>query len=155
MALATITQERLRSQLDCLPVLLAGTAAGDIDRRPASGKWSARENLAHLARYQQVFLERIGQILAQDRPAIGGYKAEDDPQWAEWATLPAEEVLARLQGGREQIIARVKQLSDAELERTGVHSRFGELTLAQWLEFFLLHEGHHLLAVLQRLHERK
>ena len=155
MPLASLTAERLRFQLDCLPVLLAGAAAGAMDRRPASGKWSARENLAHLARYQQVFLERLGQIVEQDRPAIGGYKAENDPQWAEWAALPSEDVLARLHAGRHHIFHRVMQLSDAQLERSGIHSRFGELTLAQWLEFFLLHEAHHLLTGMQRLHERE
>jgi hypothetical protein len=45
-------------------------------------------------------------------------------------------------------------LTDEQLARIGMHTRLGELTLLQWLEFFLLHEAHHLLAVLQRAHER-
>ena len=59
-------------QLDCLPIILAGAEAGAIDRRPASGKWSARENLAHLARYdaltglanRALFTEKANDALA-------------------------------------------------------------------------------------------
>src|SRR5947209_5614166 len=107
MPLPAITVSRLRSQLESLPLLLAGAGEGAIDRRPASGKWSPRENLAHLARYQEIFLQRIEQMVAQDRPAVGGYKAEADPEWPQWTALPASEVLARLQAGREKIVARV------------------------------------------------
>ena len=155
MPLSNITASRLRSQLELVPLLIFGAEPEAMDRRPASGKWSARENLAHLARYQQIFLQRMGLIVEQDQPAISGYKAEDDPEWPQWQALPADEVMSRLHAGRERILHRVMQLSDADLARTGVHSRFGSLTLAQWLEFFLLHEAHHLLTVLQRLHEHE
>jgi hypothetical protein len=30
------------------------------------------------------------------------------------------------------------------LSRKGFHPSFGALTIPQWLEFFLLHEAHHL-----------
>jgi uncharacterized damage-inducible protein DinB len=155
MPLPEITEYRLLSQLDCLPQLLAGTAPGSIDRRTIPDKWSARENLAHLARYQEVFLERITSILEHDKPAVGRYRAEEDPAWAAWASMPSEQVLERLKTTRREIVKRVANLSDAQLARTAVHSRFGELTLLQWLEFFLLHEAHHLLTVLQRVHERE
>jgi uncharacterized damage-inducible protein DinB len=125
-----------------------------MDRRPDSGKWSARENLAHLARYQQVFLERVARIVDEHEPTFARYKAEDDPEWPSWAALPLAEVSNRLRAGRAKIIAKFGALSDEQLARVGVHARFGPLTLVQWLEFFLLHEAHHLLAVLQRARER-
>jgi hypothetical protein len=50
-----------------------------------------------------------------------------------------------------QLVDSVEHLSPAELSRSGVHPQFGALTLVQWLEFFLLHEPHHLLAVMQRV----
>lgn len=149
------TELRLRTQLDCLPIILRGTQQAAIDRRPASGKWSARENLAHLARYQEVFLDRVAQILAEDQPSCGRYKAENDPEWPQWQALSAEQVLDRLRTGRKEILAKFEQLTDTQLARAGTHSRFGPLTLLQWLEFFLLHEAHHLLAVMQRVREKE
>jgi hypothetical protein len=62
-------------------------------------------------------------------------------------------VLARLRALRSELVQQVAQLTDADWSRIGLHSRFGALTLAQWLEFFLLHEAHHLLQVMQRVRE--
>jgi uncharacterized damage-inducible protein DinB len=144
------TASRLKNQLDCLPILLQGLKDGALDNQPVPGKWSARENLAHLARYHQIFLERVERILAEDRPVLLRYAAEEDTDWPHWTTLPSGEVLSRLARLRAQLVERVDGLSSDELARTGVHSRFGEMTLVEWLEFFLLHEGHHLMLVLQR-----
>jgi hypothetical protein len=46
---------------------------------------------------------------------------------------------------------KLKSLSDQDFQRIGVHPRFGELALLQWLEFFLVHEGHHLYLVFQQV----
>jgi uncharacterized damage-inducible protein DinB len=116
---------------------------------PASGKWSANEHLAHLARQQQNFLQRVDRILKEKSPVLPRYRAEEDPEWERYRGLAYKEVLAELADGREKLMARLKALSDDDYERTGVHSRLGEMSLGLWLEFFLMHEGHHLYAVLQ------
>src|SRR5213593_3634786 len=41
---------RLETQLEALSTILARATLNTIDQRPSSGDWSARENLAHLAR---------------------------------------------------------------------------------------------------------
>jgi uncharacterized damage-inducible protein DinB len=153
MNLPEPTATRLKTQLDCLPLILAGISEDALDRRPRPDKWSARENLAHLARYHEMFLERIERIRTADRPELARYAAESDAEWPRWQRLPVSEVRARLHALRAQMIELVGKLSAAELSRTAVHSRFGEMTLVQWLEFFLLHEAHHLLAVMQRARE--
>jgi len=153
MGLPESTAIRLRTQLDCLPAILAGVSEESLNRRPNPEKWSARENLAHLARYHEMFLERIERIRNEDRPLLARYAAEHDPEWPRWAAMPLSEVLARLRALRVELLERVQKLSEAELSRSAVHSRFGEMTLLQWLEFFLLHEAHHLLAVMQRARE--
>jgi uncharacterized damage-inducible protein DinB len=153
MGLPESTAIRLRTQLGCLPTILAGISEDSLDRRPLPEKWSARENLAHLARYHEMFLERIERIRREDRPLLARYVAEDDPKWPQWAAVPVGELLTRLRALRAQMLELVQQLSDAELSRTAVHSRFGEMTLVEWLEFFLLHEAHHLLVVMQRARE--
>ncbi len=153
MPLSTSCASRIRTQLDCLATVLAGTSEGSLERRPIPDKWSAKENLAHLARYHEVFLDRMRQILQQDRPGLPRYKAEDDLQWPSWQGLPAAEVMERLRRLRAQLAAQVEGLSDRALSRIGRHSRFGDMTLAQWLEFFLLHEAHHLFVVMQRVRE--
>jgi uncharacterized damage-inducible protein DinB len=141
---------RLASQLEALPTVLGQAAAEELRRRPASGKWSVHENLAHLARHHDVFLQRLRRILDEASPVLPQYRAEDDPLWPQWAALPTDEVLARLQSLRAELVASVERLSEAELARTGVHSRFGPLSLAAWIEFFLVHEAHHLYTMFKR-----
>ncbi|HET7291623.1 MAG TPA: DinB family protein [Vicinamibacteria bacterium] len=141
---------RLRSQLDALPLVLGDASEERLRRRPTSGAWSAHENLAHLARHHEVMIERIERILREDRPALARYRAEEDPRWAEWAARGSGEVLTGLRGLRARLVAAVEALDAEEAGRVGVHSSFGPLRLSEWLEFFLIHEGHHLYVALTR-----
>jgi hypothetical protein len=141
---------RLATQLDCLPSLLEGHSAEAIHRRTRSGKWSVHENLAHLARHHAIVLDRVRKILAEDRPALPRYAAEDDPEWPAWANLPTAEVLSRLRALRTELTALVTTLPEEALARTAVHPTLGEMALPLWIEFFLLHEAHHLYLVMKR-----
>jgi uncharacterized damage-inducible protein DinB len=144
------TKLRLATQLECIPLVLGERGQDAVSRRPASGKWSAHENLAHLARIHQIYLERIRRILSEKQPALPRYKAEDDPEWPRWAALPTEEVLQRLHALRGQLVEVVGKLSAAQLGRVGIHPAVGGMTIPEWIEFFLLHEAHHLYAAMQR-----
>ena len=104
--------------------------------RPKPGKWNIHDNIAHLARYQQLFMERINQILQQDHPAFGRYKAEEDPAFEDWRALNM-----------------VMNLSLDQLNRIGIHQKFGALNIIEWTEFFLLHEAHHLFTIFQLAHD--
>jgi uncharacterized damage-inducible protein DinB len=144
--------QRCETQLrDFLDEALRGVPVETISEPRVEGKWSALENLAHLARYQEIFLERVEKILSQSAPAFPIYRAEQDPEWEAWRELAYKEVLAKMTSSRERMMARLKSLSAEDYERTGIHPRFGEMTLALWVEFFLAHEGHHLYAVLQQV----
>ena len=146
---------RLAGQLDALVPILREAGDAGLSARPADGKWSAHENLAHLGRVQEVFFERLHRILAEDRPALQRYRAEEDPDWPAWAALPPPEALARLRRRRAELVARVAALTPEQACRTGVHGRFGEMDVAAWIEFFLVHEAHHLYVVMLRLAEAR
>ncbi len=122
MGLPESTAIRLRTQLDCLPAILAGVSEESLNRRPNPGKWSARENLAHLARYHEMFLERIERIRNEDRPLLARYAAENDPEWPRWAAMPAGELLARLRALRAELLELIQKLSEAELSPAGSHA---------------------------------
>ena len=143
---------RLRTQLDCLGLLLEVPAEA-MERQPAPGKWSARENLAHLARYHEVFRSRLEKMLLEDRPELPRYRAEDDAEWPRWQALPLLEILGRMQAARAELVEFVGALSPEQWKRVGVHSKFGAMSVELWIEFFLLHEAHHLYVVLGRARE--
>jgi uncharacterized damage-inducible protein DinB len=142
--------QRCETQLqDFLAVALTGVPVDKLSVGPASGKWSADEQLAHLARYHQIFLQRIERILAEQAPIFPRYRAEEDPEWTTWSSLPTQQVLVRLSPMRTKLMARLRSLSEEDFERTGIHPKFGQMSLSLWLEFFLVHEAHHLYVVLQ------
>lgn len=148
------TRLRLETQLDSLERILRGAAYEALDRRPTNGKWSAREHLAHLGRYHEVFLERLDRMLAEDAPRLPRYRTEDDPGAAPWFRLPSAQIVERMRELRARLLARVANLDPGQCRRIGVHPAFGEMSVALWIEFFLVHEGHHLYAVFQRAHDR-
>src|SRR5580704_19099895 len=96
---------RLKTQLASVELLFSRATPERIDRRPASGKWSARENLAHIGRYHEIFLERLHHILTERSPQFARYRAEEDPGWQEWASRPFEEI-------RNQVTALRLKLTD-------------------------------------------
>jgi DinB superfamily len=145
------TALRLRTQLDVLPLLFDGVAPAAVGWRPAPGKWSAREQLAHLARHHEVTGERLRRILGEHEPVLQRYRAEDDPDWPRWAALPLAEIRAELATRRPALVAAVAAVPPADLARRGVHAVLGPLPVPLWLEFFLLHEAHHLFGILQLL----
>ncbi|HVG92735.1 MAG TPA: DinB family protein [Alphaproteobacteria bacterium] len=142
--------QRCETQLqDFLAVTLSGVSVETLSANVVPGKWSAHEQLAHLARYHQIFLQRIDRILAEQAPEFSRYRAEDDPDWPAWTSLPTPQLLVRISSMRSKLMARLRSLSEKDFERTGVHPTFGEMSLSLWLEFFLVHEAHHLYVILQ------
>jgi hypothetical protein len=143
---------RCESQLrDFLQQVIPFEALNVLSRRMIEGKWSALENLAHLGRYHEVFLERLERMLREPNPSLPRYRAEDDSMWETWRNLPPAEVLARLSSLRTKLIDRLRSLRKEDFDKTGVHPKFGKMAISLWLEFFLVHEGHHLYLVLQQV----
>jgi DinB family protein len=141
--------QRLKTQLSALPTILEGIPAENL-RVKVGGRWSVAENVAHLARHTELTLERVSRILAEDDPSFPPYRAEQDAEWSSWAARPLEDSLALLAESRARLVAAVRQLTLSDLARIGRHARLGPLTLAGWLEFYLVHEGHHLYLIFKR-----
>jgi hypothetical protein len=151
MPLAASLRARLTGQLEALDALLAGATPEAIARKSPSGKWSAHDNVAHLARHHALFLDRVERMLAEDRPDLGRYKAEDDPDWPAWMALTTAELVRRLRGSRARLLERLDGLDDARLARIGLHPALGAMTIPDWVEFVALHEAHHLYVAMRRV----
>ncbi len=55
---------------------LAGASEAELDRRPAPGKWTAREIVHHLADSEMTSAVRLRRLIAEDNPLIVGYDQE-------------------------------------------------------------------------------
>ena len=145
---------RLETQLDALDSILNGATPEALARRPPSGAWSAHEHIAHLARHHAIFLERLRQVAAEDAPRFTRYRAEDDPEWPAMAALPTAVAVVRLRALRANIVQWISGLSAAQTMRVGIHPLFGAQSVTDMVEFFLVHEGHHLYMAMTRLGDK-
>ena len=141
--------DRLKTQHQAIENILSSIDSGRLLVRPQPDKWNIHDNLAHLARYQPVFIDRINQILGTDEPFFARYKAEDDPEFEYWRDLDIETLMKQLNEDRTDIYELITNLTDSQLDRIGVHKKYGSLNIVQWTEFFLLHEAHHIYTIFQ------
>ena len=136
-------KSRLKDQHTSLAVLITDLDNNKLSYRPEPGKWNIHDNIVHLTVYQPIFINRINTILEKDKPTFNPYRADDDPVFLTSREWDMKDLLNRLNSDREQLYRLIINLSEQELERTGIHLRYGTLTIIQWTEFFLLHEAHH------------
>ena len=151
--LSKSTRFRLETQLEALPLIVGSASPSALETEPPSGKWSVAQNVAHLSRCQEIFVnERIRRILTEECPRFGRYRAEEDPAWPTWLSLPYSTTLERLHSGRTGLVDLVTNLSSEQQARMGSHPLLGEAPIPLWLEFFLLHEAHHFYVIMRRVH---
>jgi hypothetical protein len=91
----------------------------------APGKWSVIEVLQHLADSDLVFGFRLRMILTEDKPPLQGY---DQDAWArtlKYRDVQLEVAMDQLRSLRAANVHVLRQLSPAQLERSGLHSERG------------------------------
>ena len=147
--------ERLKTQHHAIENIITGVDNSRLLIRSLPGKWNIHDNIAHLAKYQPVFLDRIRKILTNDEPEFEAYKAENDDEFEIYCAFTTYELLKKISIDREIIYQLITHLPPDKLDRTGIHPKYGNLTVLEWTEFFLLHEAHHLYAIFQLVYSGK
>jgi hypothetical protein len=147
-------KERLATQHLALPGMLQEISTQKIEYSPAEGKWSIHDNIAHLAKYQLVFQSRITLILTGDKPAFTRYNADEDSDFPTWRQIEVAKLIRQIEIDRQELIGIIEQ-SSGQLNKIGIHSAYGSLNLVQWVEFFLLHEAHHLYTIYRMAHDNR
>jgi uncharacterized damage-inducible protein DinB len=138
---------RLQYQHKSLLDLIDDLSDEQIRRHIIPGKWSIFENIVHLQTYQHTFIKRVRLILDEDNPFFERYTAEADPLFHDNCGKSTREIMQDLLAIRKDMSAGILSFKEADFKKTGVHPAFGKMTLVQWLNFFLLHEAHHLFTV--------
>jgi uncharacterized damage-inducible protein DinB len=123
--------------------LIRGVSASKLRKRPAPGKWSVGEILAHLADSEIVRGWRMRQILGapgtpiqafdQDAWAAAGHYEKRDPR----KSLEAFRVL------REENLALLKSLTKEQWKHHGVHAERGDESIEQIVRMNAGHDINH------------
>ena len=139
--------DRLKNQHLVIGELIDDLDDALINKRSAENKWSIKDNIAHIAYYHKIFLNRMELILKGKEIIFKRYNPDEDPEFNNWRKLSKEELFGRLYAFRLKVIDYLEELKDAELEKTATHQKFGKMNVVQWIEFFLLHEAHHIYTI--------
>jgi hypothetical protein len=140
---------RLQYQHETIAELTKPFSEAQLKMRINPDKWSMFENIVHLCAYQPTFIKRIDLMLQTESPVFERYVAENDNHFYECMQLSTEELISKINSERSIIIAKLKDIHDDQLKKTGRHPQYGLFTISKWTEFFLLHEAHHLWTIMQ------
>lgn len=134
--------ERYRTAVADLGDAVAGITEAELDRPQASGGWTARQVIHHLADSEAMAYIRLRRLLAEDLPVIRGY---DEPEWARRLHYdrPIEASLAVTAAVRASSLELLGALTPAEWERTGTHSESGAYSVTRWLRIYAGHTHEH------------
>ncbi len=131
-----------RSALADLDEAVAGITEDDLDRPQASGGWTARQVIHHLADSEAMAYIRLRRLLAEDMPVIRGY---DEPEWARRLHYdrPIGASLAVTAAVRASSLELLESLTPAEWGRHGTHSDAGAYSVDRWLRIYAGHPHDH------------
>jgi len=134
----------LRATPDAVRRTLAGLSEDQLSSPEASGKWSMRQVVRHLADSDLVWGYRLRMVLAHDRPPLTGY---DQDLWAErlgYDRADVEQALQELAILRRSNLGLLAAASDEDRQRVGVHLERGEESVEHMVRMYAGHDLLHL-----------
>jgi hypothetical protein len=122
---------------------LRGIVPAELDWRPAPTEWSAREVVHHLADSETIAGVRIRRILAEDKPHVQGYDPDAYARRLRYAERPMEPALAAFESARATTAQILEAMTEADWQRTAVHSEMGAYPAERWLQVYAQHAHDH------------
>ena len=115
-----------------------------LKRRPAPGKWSIAEILAHLADTELVGGNRIRMILGKPGTPIQAFDQDDWAKAGRYREQDARRSLEAFCVLRERNLALLRSLKPRQWKQYGMHQERGKETVARVAEMFAGHDLNHL-----------
>ena len=133
-----------QSTLGKIERLIRPLSRQQLRKRPAPGKWSIAEILAHLSETELVGGYRMRMILGSNGTPI---QAFDQNVWARnsnYAAQDPEKSLRMFRVLRESNLALLKSLPRKKWSHYGIHAERGKETIARVVQMFAGHDINHL-----------
>jgi len=134
--------------------LIKGQPSAKLRKRPAPGKWSVNEILAHLADTEIIVGFRIRLVLGapgssfvavdQDSAVTSGHYEKRDPHKS----------VEQFRVIREANLALLKSLTPGQWKHYGVHSERGQETIEHMVRMYAGHDLNHLKQIERILSEK-
>jgi len=135
--------------------LIEGQRRPVLARRPAPGKWSTVEIVAHLADAELAFGWRLRSMIASPGVSLAWW---DEHLWSEkcvYARLPVRESIATFSALRSSNLALLRRVPQAvQAAAYGVHDKRGRQSVREFVVMEAAHDLNHLLQINGLLHRK-
>jgi len=127
---------RLREAVDSL-------SDEELSRTYREGSWTVHQLVHHIADSQLNMYQRLKLALTDENPTVPDF---DQEKWAIQpdTKLPVESSIKMLEGINERIVSLGNSLTEEQLNRSFIHQKNGEITVATKVAKLAWHEEHHL-----------
>ncbi len=132
----------MRDSLARIRALTSGWTPADFERSYASGKWSARQILTHLAQSEIALGYRARMALTS--PGYAAQSFDQDAWIARESTMSAQDALGAFLGAGAMNAALFATLSPADRATPLSHPEYGTLTVDWIIHQVAGHHIHHL-----------
>ena len=127
-----------------LAKLLKGVSPAKARKRPAPGKWSIAEIVAHIADAELVGGYRIRAILGQPGTPIIGFDQDTWVTALHYDKRDLRKSFEQYRGLREANLALLKSLTSEQWKHHGMHNERGEESVEMIVLMFAGHDINHL-----------
>jgi hypothetical protein len=128
---------------DRLRRLVRGLTEKQLSTKPAPGKWSIREIVAHLADGEVVLGSRYRFIAAMDRPPIPGYDQDAFVANLGVSNARTADLLDDFAMARAANLGLLERIGRAAWDRVGLHAERGEESLGGLVTMYAGHDRIH------------
>jgi hypothetical protein len=122
---------------------VAGMDSEQLLARPILGKWSTLEVICHLADFEIVGADRIKRVIAESEPTLLGGDEKVFAARLAYHERDVDEELVLIETIRSQVARILRTLKPEDLQRRGIHSEVGPMTLAEFVQRSTRHIPHH------------
>jgi hypothetical protein len=124
--------------------LIRGASSRSLRRRPAPGKWSVGEILAHLAEAELVSGYRMRTILSSSGTRIQAFDQDDWARNGRYNRQDPARSMELFRALREANLRMLRSLSPKEWKRYGVHAERGNESIRKITTLIAGHDLNHL-----------
>ena len=115
-----------------------------VSERPEPAVWSPLEYGAHVRDVFRLFDSRLALMLTEDHPSFINWDQNETAIRERYREQDPEVVAAELEEAALRMVDRIRAMTPADLERTGVRSNGDEFRVETLLQYFLHDIIHHL-----------
>jgi hypothetical protein len=127
------------------PRRLQAVSSETAGKAPRSNEdWGVTEIVCHLTDYEKVYRGRIMTVLTQNSPYLRSVDFEEMARQHDYASRSLEEAVDEFGRERGETISVLLNLALKDWERTGIHDKFGEISIEELIERLVDHDAEYL-----------